>query len=502
MEGRYDIAIIGGGPGGYVAAIRVAQLGAKVALVEKDRLGGVCLNRGCIPTKALVKSIELLNQLKEAHKLGVIAGEAAFDFASMMAHKKEVVEKLVAGVGALMRANKIEVLRGTGQFLKPGLVRVSGEEGSAQDIAADKIIIATGSVSARPPIPGLDLPGVLTSDDVLELEEVPTDMVIVGGGVIGIEFATIFNALGTKVTIIEMLPRILLPVDHELARRYGQLLKGRGVEVHLNSPVKEIKPKDGRLLVRFEAPKGEVTHPLAAVKENSLHPQTSERMRQGEVEAEKALVATGRTPYTAALNLEELGVKVERRAIVVDECLRTSVPDIYAIGDVTGGIMLAHVASYEGEVAAENALGHARQMDYSVVPNCVFSMPEIAGVGFTEEEAKEKGLVYKVSRFPFRASGRALTMGETEGLVKMICEGGTGQVLGLHIIGPHATDLIAEGALAIRLGATARDIAETIHAHPTLPEAVMEAALGQLGGSIHIAPPLKHGKGRKRSPYF
>ena len=468
MEERYDIAIIGGGPGGYVAAIRAAQLGAKVALVEKDKLGGVCLNRGCIPTKALVKGIELLNQLKKAGECGVIAGEPSFDFARMMVHKKEVVEKLIAGVGALMKANKIEVFRGTGQLLKPGLVRVSREEGDAQDIAADKIIIATGSVSARPPIPGLDLPGVLTSDDVLDLEEVPTDMVIVGGGVIGIEFATILNALGTKVTIVEMLPRLLLPVDHELARRYGQLLKGRGVEVHLNSPVKEIKPKDGRLLVRFEAPEGEVTHPQ-------------------EVEAEKVLVATGRMPYTAGLNLEGVGVKVERRAIVVDEYLRTSVPEIYAIGDVTGGIMLAHVASREGAVAAENALGHERRMDYRVVPNCVFSMPEIAGVGLTEEEAKKKSVVYKVSRFPFRASGRALTMGETEGLVKMICEEGTGRVLGLHIMGPHATDLIAEGTLAIRLGATARDIAETIHAHPTLPEAVMEAALGQLEGSIHLA---------------
>lgn len=465
MGERYDIAIIGGGPGGYVAAIRAAQLGAKVALVEKDQLGGVCLNRGCIPTKALVKSIELLRQFEEADEFGVIAGQPAFDFTRLMSRKREVVEKSVAGVEALTRANKIEVFRGIGQLHKPGLVRVSREEGDAQDIAADTIIIATGSVSARPPIPGLDLEGVLTSDDVLELEEVPAEMVIVGGGVIGIEFATILNALGTKVTIVEMLPRILLPVDHELARRYRRLLRRQGVEIHLNSPVKEIKPRDGRLLVRFETPKGE-----------------------GEVEAEKVLVATGRTPYTNGLNLEEVGVKVERRAIVVDEYLRTSAPDIYAIGDVTGGIMLAHVASREGEVAAENALGHERRMDYSVVPNCVFSVPEIAGVGLTEEEAKEKGIAYKVSKFPFRASGRALTMGETEGLVKMICEEGTRRVLGLHIMGPHATDLIAEGALAIQLGATARDIAETIHAHPTLSEAVMEAALGQLEGSIHIAP--------------
>lgn len=468
MEERYDIAIIGGGPGGYVAAIRAAQLGAKVALIEKDRLGGVCLNRGCIPTKALVKSIELLRQLEEAGEFGVIAGEPAFDFTRMMARKREVVERLVSGVEALMRVNRIEVFYGTGQFLKPSLVRVSREEGDSQDIAADKIIIATGSVSAKPAIPGFDLPGVLTSDDILELEEVPADIVIVGGGVVGIEFATILNTLGTKVTIVEMLPRILLPVDRELACRYRQILRRQGVEVHLNSPVKEIEPKDGRFLVRFTAPKGEE-----------------------ELEAEKVVVATGRTPYTADLNLEEVGVEMEREAIVVDEYLQTSAPKIYSIGDVTGGIMLAHVASREGEVAAENALGHEQRVDYHVVPICVFSIPEIAGVGLTEEEAKEKGIAYRVSKFPFRASGRALTMGETDGLVKMICEEEGGRILGLHIMGPHATDLIAEGALVIQLEATARDIAETIHAHPTLSEAVMEAALGQLEGSIHIVSSSK-----------
>jgi len=468
MGREYDIAVIGGGPGGYAAAIRAAQLGAKVALVEKDKLGGVCLNRGCIPTKALVRSIELLRQLEGADKFGVIAGKPAFDFARMMTRKREVVERLVAGLEALMKANKIEVLRGTGELLKPGLLRISREGDEAWEITAARIVIATGSIPAKPPIPGLDLEGVLTSDDFLELEKVPAEVVIVGGGVIGIEFATILNALGTKVTIVEMLPRILPPIDHELARRLRRLLRHRGLEIHLNSPVREIRPRDGRLLVRFETPQGE-----------------------GEVEAEKVLIATGRTPYTLGLNLKEVGVKVERGAIVVDERLRTSVPGIYAAGDVTGGTMLAHVATREGEVAAENALGHERWMDYRAVPNCIFSVPEVASVGLTEEEAKEKGIPYKVSRFPFLASGRALTMGETEGMVKMICEEGTGRVLGLHIMGPHATELVAEGALAIRLGATARDIAETIHAHPTLSEAVMEAAFEQLEGSIHLPPRRK-----------
>ncbi len=472
---RYDVVIIGGGPGGYVAAIRAAQLGAQVALVEKDRVGGTCLNRGCIPTKALVRSVEVLQLVEEAPAFGVIVEEPAFDFARIMIRKDEIVARLVGGVEALLKTYKVEVVSGTATISKPGLVLVKPSSGAPsptsnpsttlraglQPLTSKNILIATGSVPARPPIAGLDTPGVLTSTEVWELKEAPDSLAVIGGGIIGLEFAAIFHALGTKVTVLEMLPSLLPPVDGELGRRYKSYLQRGGVEVHLRARVEEIRPKGDRLAVR-----------VAGLAE--------------EVEAEKVLVATGRVPYTNGLGLEELGVQRERGAIVVDEHMATNVPGVYAIGDVTGGIMLAHLASRQGEVAVENILGHPVAMDYRAVPNCVFTLPEIAGVGLTEEAAKAEGLDYEVSRFPFSASGRALTIGETTGLVKLVCERASGKVLGMHIMGSQASDLIAEGTLAIQMGARAKDIAETIHAHPTLPEAIMEAAkAAAFGQAIH-----------------
>jgi dihydrolipoamide dehydrogenase len=378
----------------------------------------------------------------------------------MMSRKDEVVERLVSGVESLLQMHKVDVISGVGEFVSPTQVKVTGE--SPREIEAQKLIIATGSKPAMPPVPGLDLPGVVTSNEVVRLKEPPDDLVIVGGGVIGVEFASIFNALGTKVTIVEMLPSVLTTVDEDLARRHLQLLRKQGVDVHTKSPLREVRQRGGGLEVVYEEPTGE-----------------------GAVVADMVLMATGRVPYTDGLHLEKIGVKLDRGAIAVNEHMATNVSGVYAIGDVTGGFMLAHVASREGEVAAEHALGRDSSMDYRAVPNCVFTMPEIAGVGLTEQEAKEKGIAYKKSRFPFTASGRALAMGQTAGMVKMICDEDTGQVLGLHIMGPHATDLIAEGALAVRSGATAKDIMETIHAHPTLPEAVREAAMGQAEGPIH-----------------
>ena len=461
MTERFDIGIIGGGPGGYVAAIRAAQLGARVALVERERLGGVCLNRGCIPTKAMTSSIELLMEMEKAEEFGILVGEPGFDFSRMMARKDDVVERLVSGVEKLMKAHKVQVIAGHGELISPRRIRVSG--GSPQEVEAEKIIIATGSVPAKPPVPGLGLHGVITSDEMVALEEPPQDLVVVGGGVIGVEFASIFNALGTKVTIIEMLPALLPPVDEELALRYLHLLRRQGVEVHLRSPLEEIRETEGLLEVVYEGPKGE-----------------------GMVQTEMVLVSTGRAPYTNGLNLQEVGVKAEEGAIAVDEHMATNVCGIYAIGDVTGGWMLAHVASREGEVAVEHALGRDSVMEYKAVPNCVFTLPEIAGVGVTEQEAKEQNIPYRKSRFPFNVSGRALAMGQATGQVKMICQRDSGEILGVHIMGPHATDMIAEGALALQSGATAEDIIRTIHAHPTLPEAVREAALGQVDGAIHI----------------
>lgn len=455
---EYDITIIGGGPGGYVAAIRAAQLGAKVALVEKDKLGGTCLNRGCIPTKAMVRSVDALMEAKHGAEFGVDIKGFELNFPRIMARKNEVVATQVAGIERLMKANKIDIYQGTGRLASPRSVRVNGEE-----IATKKVVIATGSVPARIPVPGLDLPAVVTSDEILELTKVPASLIVIGGGVIGAEFASIFNGLGSKVTIVEMLPLILPPVDEEIVRRYTQLLRTQGLDVHTGATVKAVEKKEALLEVVFDTAKGE-----------------------SKVSAEMVLVAVGRSPYTEGVGLSEIGVNMNRRAVAVNERLETNIDGIYAIGDAIGGIMLAHVASYEGEVAVENALGHSRTVDYRVVPNCIFTTPEIAGVGLTEKEVKEKGIPYKVSRFPFSALGRAHAMGDTTGLVKLIGEADSKRILGVHILGPHATDLISEGAIAMHMEGTAEDIAHTIHAHPTLPEAMAEAALGQLDGSLHL----------------
>ena len=453
-----DIAVIGGGPGGYVAAIHAAHLGAKVALIEKDKLGGTCLNRGCIPTKALVRSAEVLRETKRATDFGLEVGNIKVNFPKIMARKSSVVNKLVAGVEQLMKSNKISVYRGIGRILSPQLVKVNDEE-----IAASKIIIATGSESTLLPIPGLDIPGVLTTDDILELKELPESLVVIGGSHVGVEFACIFMELGTKVTIVKRRPLRLEPVDEEIGRRFAQTLPKRGIEVKIGAAVKAIKQNGDILKVVWDTPEGE----------------------QG-VEGQMVLMATGRQPYTEELGLSELGMQMNNRAIAVNEYLETNVDGVYAIGDVLGKSMLAHVASYEGEIAVENALGHSRKVDYRAVPSVVYTYPEVAGVGITEVEANNSGIPNKVSKFPFLACGRAVAMDETMGMIKMICNAENGRVLGVHIMGPHADELIAEGVLAVQLGATAKDIAHTIHAHPTLPEALHETAMGQLEGSIHF----------------
>ena len=450
--------IIGGGPGGYVAAIHAAHLGAKVALVEKDKLGGTCLNRGCIPTKALVRSTEALLEARRAKDFGIDVGNIKINFQKIMARKNNVVSQLVSGVEQLMKSNRISVYRGTACILSPNLVKVNDEE-----INARKLVIATGSESAPLPIPGLDLPGVLSTDDILELKELPESLVVIGGSHVGVEFACIFNALGTRVTIVKRRPLLLEPVDEEVGRRFAQTLPRQGIEVKIGAAVKAIRKEGEVLKVVWDTPEGE----------------------RG-VEGQMVLMATGRLPYSEGLGLSELGIKMDGRAIVVNEKLETNIDGVYAVGDVLGKNMLAHVASYEGEIAAENAIGRSRQADYHAVPVCVFTQPEIASVGITEGEAKTSGIPYKVSKFPFLVCGRAVAMGETTGTVKMICHAENGSVLGIHIMGPHASDLIAEGALAMQMGATAEDIAHAIHAHPTLPEALHEAAMGLVDGSIHF----------------
>lgn len=460
--GRYNIAIVGGGPGGYVAAIRAAQLGARVALVEKERVGGTCLNIGCIPTKALIHSAEVLETARRASEFGVDVGSVSVNFAKVMERKRKVVDQLVGGVANLLKAHKVDVFNAKATVREPGVVHLEGGNGPTQ-IAAENVIIATGSVSARPPIPGLDLPGVLTSTEAISLEKLPASMVIIGGGYIGMELANVFQPMGTKITVVEMLPSILTTADEELGRRFLQLMRQRGVEFFLNSTVKEIRQgQGGGLEVVYAGQEGE-------------------KVAAGEV----VLVATGRVPFTEGVEAERLGLKMNKRAIAVDEFMKTSVPGLWAIGDATGQILLAHVASYQGEVAVENIMGHRRKADYRAVPGVIFTMPEIASVGLTEQQAKDQGVDVQVSRFPFSALGRALTMGETAGMVKMVCEKGTNQILGVHIMGPRATDMIAEAVLAIQMEALAEDLTLTIHAHPTFPEAIHEAALGQFEGPIH-----------------
>jgi len=459
-----DVVIIGGGPGGYVAAIKAAHLGLKALLVEKDKLGGVCLNWGCIPTKALVSTAELLNHLQRAGEFGIQVKDYSFDFPAIMKRKDLITQRLSSGVGQLMKANQVRVVKGEGQIIEPGKVEITDSAGQKEVIKAKNIIIATGSSVMSLPIPGINSDGVITSNEALSLSELPSRMLIIGGGVVGIEFAGIFRALGVEVTVVEMLPRILLPIDEEITRRLTQLLKGKGIEILTDSKVKEIKKNHQNLEVLISTTDGEKI-----------------------IETEKVLLATGRVPELGNIDVQRLGIELNGKAIKVDEKMRTNIPGIYAVGDVVGKIMLAHVASREGIVAVENISGKEVLMDYKVVPNCVFSMPEVASVGLTEEEARKENDNIKVSKFPFLANGKALSMGETEGMVKIIADGDTFELLGVHILGTHASDLIAEGTLALSMEATAFEIVNTIHAHPTLAEAVAEAAEGVLGKPIHLA---------------
>lgn len=459
-----DVVIIGGGPGGYVSAIKAAHLGLKAVLVEKDKLGGVCLNKGCIPTKALVSTAEVLNHIQRAGEFGIQVKDYSFDFPAIMKRKDLITRRLSSGVEQLMKANQVRIVRGEGQIIEPGTVEILDADGQKEIIKTKNIIIATGSSVMKLPIPGLDVEGVITSDEALSLSELPSRMLIIGGGVVGIEFAGIFKALGVEVTVVEMLPRILLPIDEEIARRLTQILKRKGIEILTDCKVKGIKKNNQNLEVLVSTSEGEK-----------------------KLETEKVLLAAGRVPELGNIDVQGLGIELDGRAIMVDEKMRTNIPGIYAVGDVVGKIMLAHVASREGIVAVENISGKEVLMDYRAVPNCVFSMPEVASVGLTEEEARKENNNIKVSKFPFMANGKALGMGETEGMVKIIADGDTLELLGLHILGVHASDLIAEGTLALSMEATAEEIINTIHAHPTLAEAIAEAAEGITGKPIHLA---------------
>lgn len=465
----FDVTIIGGGPGGYVAAIRAAQMGGKVALFEAAGLGGTCLNVGCIPTKTLFRSAEVLHWAREASAFGISTGEISLSFPAVMARQVQVVSQLVSGVEQLLKANGVAYYPGKASILAPDTVGVSRADGTIEQILTRNIIIATGSSPAKPPVRGLDSPGVVTSDEVFGWEQLPSSLVIIGGGVIGIELACILNAFGTKVTVVEMMPLILPTVDEEIARRLTPILRRSGINIVTGAKVTEIAAgAEGGLAVSYETSAGAQS-----------------------AFGERVLVATGRLPNFGGLNPGALGIEHDRRGIKVDKRSRTNVPGIYAIGDVTGQIQLAHVASAQGIAAVEDIFGHGHDLNLEAVPGCVFSLPEAAGVGLTEKACKEAGISYSVSKFPFAALGKAVAMGETEGLVKIIADAQSGKILGVHIMGPHATDLIHEGALAVTMGATATDLVRTIHAHPTLSEAILEAAHGLIDGPIHVHVPRR-----------
>lgn len=453
------IIVIGGGPGGYVAAIRAAQLGAEVSVIEKNKLGGTCLNIGCIPTKVLLRSAKLYKEMREeGPSIGIFADNLRFDWSTIQKRKNEVTEHLVRGVEGLLKSNGIKRIAGNASLVAHDTVKVDGNP-----IKADAIIIATGSEPAMPPIPGFDLDSVITSETALSLKTLPESVAIAGGGVIGVEFASIFASFGVAVTIVEMLPQILPNIDNEIAAALRRSLEARGITVHTSSRIDRVTESGGKLCLDISASAG-----------------------QREIEVEKLLAATGRSPYIKNLGVEKLGIEVQHGRILTNLRMETSVKNIYAVGDCTSPIMLAHVASREGEVAAENIMGVGGEMCYKTTPSAIYTFPEVASVGLSETGALRQGHKIKIGRFPLAANGKSVISGGTDGLVKIISDELYGEILGIHIIGGPATEMIAEGGLALRLESTLEEITSTIHAHPTISEAVKEAALDRLSGAIHM----------------
>jgi dihydrolipoamide dehydrogenase len=459
---HFDVVVIGTGPGGYVAAIRAAQLGLRTAVVEKDELGGTCLNWGCIPTKAWIVSAHLFEQIKRAKEFGIEVGEPRINWGWLLERKQRVVKQLTGGVKTLLQGRQVEILRGVAKLTGAHRVTVALKEGGAAELSADHIIIATGAVATLPPGFKLDDERIITSQEALELSRQPKRLAVLGGGVVGTEFACFFAALGTEVTLIEMLPRLVPAEDDEIAQTLERELKKQKIALHLNTRVEGVK----------DEPDGAVTLSLAGGKA---------------VTVDTVLVATGRRPNAEGLGLEALGVaRGDRGKIVVNDRLQTSVGGLCAIGDVTDIKQLAHFASAQGKAAAEIIAGHPAQTNWRAVPAATFTTPEIASVGLTEREAVAEGRKLKVGRFPFRAHGRNIADGELAGFVKLIADADTDQVLGAHIIGAKASELIHECALAIAADLNASDLAHAIHAHPTVTETIGEAAEDMEHMAIHI----------------
>lgn len=464
---KKKVTVIGGGPGGYIAAIRAAQLGADVTVVEKNKLGGTCLNIGCIPTKCMLHSAELLEQIRtQGTEIGVDVDNVKVNFTQVMANKDKVSKRLVSGIGGLMAANGVKVVTGEATFIGPGQIRVIIANSDSKIVSADAVIIATGSVNAVPPILGIkETPACIDSTGALSLKHLPKSMVIIGAGVIGLEIACAYAAFGTKVTVVEAMDHALPMLDSEVSNIGIRHMKKMGIAMHMACPVQSVEPMDGGAKVTCQNRNGQ----------------------QIQFEAEKVLVAVGRKANTDSLHLEIGGIENNRGKILVDNHMRTNFNGIYAIGDcVNGYAQLAHTASCMGEVAAENIMGINSFYDESTNPTCVYMMPEAAAVGLREDQL-EKG-TYKVGSFPMMANGKALIMNGGEGIVKILSDADTGKILGMHIIGPRASDLVSEGAVAIKMGMTVDELIGTIHSHPTISETVREAALAIQGRTLNMPP--------------
>lgn len=464
---QFDLIVIGGGPGGYVAAIRAAQLGLKTACVEsRGTLGGTCLNVGCIPSKALLQSSEAFSEVQ--HKVaehGVKVTGVSLDLPQMMKRKEEIVRGLTRGIEGLFKKNKVTWLQGHGRFAGPGKVAVDAADGSSKIFSAAKVIIATGSEPVElKSIAPFDGKFVISSTDALSLEKVPGLMVVIGAGVIGLEMGSVWARLGAKVTVIEAADRVLPPMDGAVSAAMHKILAKQGIDFLLNAKLTGTKPEGKKVKVMFD-----------------------HDGQKNELLADKVLVAVGRRPNTYKLGLETIGLALQPNGRVpVDAHLQTPVAGVYAIGDVIDGVMLAHKAEDEGMAAAENIAGKHGHVNYEAIPNVVYTWPEVASVGMTEEQCKAKGLEYKTGQFPFVANGRAKCMGNTDGFVKIISDAKTDRLLGFHIIGPNASELIAEGAIAFEFGGSAEDLARSSHAHPTLAEVIKEAAMNVEKRAIHI----------------
>ena len=464
---QFDVVIIGSGPGGYVAAIRAGQLGLKVAMIEKDtRLGGTCTLRGCIPTKQMLMSAHIYEQMQHAADFGVQATGIQLAFEDVQKRKNKVVLKNTKGIEYLMKKNKVTVFKGTGKLALPGKVEVTGADGTKQTLETKNIIIATGSVVR--PIPGFETDGVhvVNSDHILELKEVPKSLIVMGAGAVGVEFASVYSRFGAETTIVELLPRLVPLEDEEVSKELEKSFRKRGIKSQVDTKLERLEKTETGVRVTGKTSKGEAVS----------------------LEAEMLLVAVGRMPFTEGLGLEGTKIKVAKGCLGVDEFQQTDEKGVYAIGDVVATPWLAHLASKEGIVAVEHMAGQkdVRPINLRLVPNCTYCDPEVASVGLTEVKAREQGYDVKIGKFPFSASGKARILGEEEGFVKIVAEGKYDEILGVHIIGAHATELIAEACVAMQLESTAEELGRTMHAHPTVSEAVMEAAEGVHGLSVHI----------------